>query len=240
MIPNNPNFTGDSVIEEPLVLLPEPPKAISGVESLTIGGDIIGGGNVSRKHLTYWSISASGYGSSASFDIMKYDYLLGWSFELSLEASFTDSSLITEISASFTDNNNLCIAYKDETGINNYWYDPRSSQYVTIPYGEGKTPKTFSDGGYYGIHPTSDVIFLYVKNSIIHMSNSSEYFANVYQSLPIEGNVGISDVYLTNTAKLQIVLTKIPLDSFNHIVEICQNETIWTTINKNNNAIKRC
>jgi len=243
VIPNNPNFSDDKVFEDTIEILPIPPKSVVGLEAMAIGGDTLDGGFVSRLKFSYWSITPVGEGDGleSRFELRKYDYdSSAWALEHSIDAEFTDSSTFIELSLAFDKNNHLFVTYQDHTGINIFWFDSRVDLYNTNPYGLGETPRMFYDGGFYGIHNLSDVIFLYTRDQILYMSNSSEFFINEYNTLPIDENLGIKDINLTITGKLQITFHKIPLDTLDHVVEICDSKTQWTNINKNVNEIKRC
>lgn len=240
MIPNNPMFSSEVDFEDVIEILPLPPKSVSGLEAMAIGGEILDGGLSTRKNFTYWSVTPVGIGAGLDtrFELRAYRNN-NWVVEHSIDAEFEDSSKFESLSLAFDNNNHMFIAYKDHTGINIFWYDGRVGVYNTNPYGEGTTPFMFHDGGLYGFHNTSDVIFMYSKNQVLHMSNSSNYFTEEHETLPIDGNIGIKEINITITGKLQIVFYKIPFDSFSHMVELCKNDTVWTPLAKNGNNIKR-
>ena len=240
MIPNNPNFADDSSIEETITFAELPPKSVAGIESMAIGGVDLDGGEFTRRNQVYWSITpiGSGIGTESRFELRKWDGV-SWSLEHSIDSEFTDSSTFEDLSLAFDKYNNMFVAYKDHTGINLFWYDSRVGSYNTIPYGDGATPRVYYDGGANVIHSTSDVVFMYTLNQILYTSNSSEFFVYKYNTLPVNENVGIKDIGITVTGKLQIVFHKVPFDTYNHIVELCKNDTVWTPLVKSGNNIKR-
>tara|TARA_R110000744_G_C19371578_1_gene562698 strand:+ start:2093 stop:2836 length:744 start_codon:yes stop_codon:yes gene_type:complete len=245
MIPNNPIFTDDTTEEDFLEILPEPPKSSTGTEALAIGGEVLDGGSVLRRDLAYWSLIpvGSGIGFESRFELRRYDSnQKKWFLLHSLDAQFSDSALITDLSFAFDKYNHLFATYKDHTGINIFWFDTRVSKYNTNPFYDGVTPYMFWDGGSNGYHTGADVIFLFARDNTLQMRNSSEFFTVPYQVIGLKDNLSIKKIGLTKGARLQITFHKVPID-FKDIsgwAEKCKVESPWAKIGNEETNIVRC
>jgi len=119
---------------------------------------------------------------------------------------FTVAGALSEVSLAFDSNMQPTVAFVEDGVVKLYWFDTVLGAFTTTTYPDSLSPKVATDDKRYSQSAASDVIFAYVRDSVLYWRQQRDRYTIEYAAGPVPDDMVLYRLGMNNERRFQFEL----------------------------------